>query len=413
MKIGSLSRGLLIILSIFLMSSAVNAGKLKSSESYLKKLDKAIAPMNKNLDSLKSILNSIEASKSFVKTDFWGLQPAWYVKGSGAGVLTTSYPYSSKWLNKFDIWEKHSSGLVRNINGVVFTPINMRPNRKDPTGWSEKLYVDFDFSPGWRNSDAYKKYVLATFTSNGIPQSKIKSALAYFESKVEPVTKLFEDIFVRFDNLYRGYAKFGYLKGYENLAKRLDKKQQLNMDDYVTPNKHAKIFTEEVFQKFGGSLYVRSRKGLHGHTNNWAKKASLFHYYKNSYYLRVEVPLQYFQIAKGMSKSKRFNQLKKIKILLDKKVSTGKVKVSKSGKYTIYEDSIDKYTPGRIAIDFKSGMGYWQTPTWNDRKHYQYYFKKIKEDTEKINKVLVQYLSICLDETVKKFENTNSQTDDF
>jgi hypothetical protein len=114
----------------------LNAGKLKSSKSYIKILEKAVGPLDKNLDSFSSIISGINSPKSFITTDFCGLKPSWYASGMILDNLSTEYPYTKSWLQRYGIWNNHSSDLIRNINGVILNPINVSSyNRNDPKGW--------------------------------------------------------------------------------------------------------------------------------------------------------------------------------------------------------------------------------------------------------------------------------------
>jgi hypothetical protein len=413
----SLGMRIFFLLMVFVFGGVtLQAAKVKSSDSYLKTFEAKVQPLAKNLDTLKTMLSSVQLSKSFVTTDFWGLEPSWYVSGTAPKKLTVSYPYASAWLNGYGIWKKYSSGLVRNINGVVLTPLNnrnMRFGRKDPRGWVERLSISFDYSPGY-SDDRYEKYVRNHLKSSGVPQSKMNEAMNYFMAKADQAIRLISDqIYHRFDTLYSGVAKNGERSTYENIAIKLDKKSMINIDDYVTPLKHSDIFTKELFAQYDHQLYVTSRKAMNAEFDRWAGKASMYEYYRNDFSLEIDVPLQYFEVAKGMSKSDKYNQLQALKSMLDKKVQSGKVKVFKKANYTVYQDAFDKYTRGQIAVDFKTGVGYWQLPVWDERKQFQHSFKKIKQDEKDVNTALERYLAMSLNDTVKKYRSNGAQTSDF
>lgn len=401
----------IICLSIIISVISLEASKIKSSESYLKKLDTTIKPLNKNLNYLKQMLNSVHKNDSLLTTDFWGLKPTWYVSGNEVEKLSTAYPFTESWVKGYGIWRRHSDSIVRNINGVILKPVS-ESHRMSPRSWTEELLVRIDFSPGFHDGGYYQRHIKKQLQASGVPASNIKVALEYFSKKADIAIQLVSnEVYTKFDKLYSGVAKMGYKDGYEYIAKKLDKKGKLNPDDYLTPHRHAKLFTEELFKEYKSTMEVNSRKELYKDYNQRRKEFSLFDQYKNNYKLSIDVPIQHFVVAKGMSKNQQYNQLKKLKEMLDKKVTEGKATV-KRGKTTIYE-SVAKSSKGRIGINFKTGEGYWQLPFWDTRKYVQYYFKEIENNVKDVNVVLDKYLSLALKETIAKYKNTNTQTNDF
>jgi len=414
MKKNTIFKTLLICVCILALPNILNAGKLKSSKSYIKILERAVKPLDKDLDSLSSIISGINSPKSFITTDFWGLKPSWYASGMRYDNLSTAYPYTQSWVQQSGVWSQHVSDLVRNINGIILNPAYISLHRGDPKSWKVDLNVDFDYSPGYMSMDYYKRYVMNYLASNGVPSSRRKAALDDFSSRVDAATTyISKNIYTRFDRMYHGNAKIGQLRIYETIARELDKVKQISEDDYFSPSRHSRIFTKKVFNKYGLSYGIRSIKKVDAQLNDEMKGKTLFEYYRNVYHLSVSVPLFYFKVASKANKSKRYNQIMKLKAMLDKKVATGKVKRYKKGKYTVYEDSFDKYTRGRIGIDFKTGIGYWQLPIWNDKKYFDYYISKINKSAKKVNIALKKFFALSLDETVKKFKSNGSQTSGF
>lgn len=399
-----------VLICMLLFSNTLYAAKVASSKSYLKKLDVTLQDFGKSFGSLKSIIGGAGRTKSFVSTDFWGLQHALYIDYSGN--LSTTYPFTEKWLNPYRNYKKYSSNYVRNINGIIFSPLKAgvmdRPNM-----WREDLNIEFNFHPGYNSSKHYQKYILKYLSSNGVPQSKIKKALAHFDSLATPATQLLvKKAYMKMDSIYNGTAKFGDVKILERIAGKIE--SRLDLDSFYTPKMHKEIYP--LLMKNSGDIgkTIKSKKALYGEYYNETQKYSIWKFYQQvSFSLSISVPVQYFEVARGMSKSKKYNSLMQLKDMLDKKVASGKVKISKNGKYTVYEDSIDKYTHGRIGVDFKKGYGYWQVPFWNSQKYVSYYMKKISKDTDKVNIAIKNYLNICLEETVKKYKNSKSQTNDF
>jgi len=282
-------------------------------------------------------------------------------------------------------------------------------------GWRERVSVSYNFSPGKRGGDDYKTHIENHFISNGVPPREIKKALSFFELKIQPGLEMIEsDIFSPLDTLYSGIAKNGYLGGYRKLASRLEKQGRLS-NDYFAPINHPKIFTEKLFQDNDSNLAMGSRKDMNAQFDKWAAKASLFEYSKSHVTFSIETDLQYFVVAKDMSKSEKYNQLRKLKSLLNENVQQGKArKLISNGKMEVYEDAINNgQYKGAFGIDYTAGIGFWKLPIHNARADIETISKSLRKEEEKINKAIEQYFSIALTETIKEFAISNVQSQGF
>jgi hypothetical protein len=399
-----------LFLLLILLENLSFAAKVKSSESYINNFEKDIQPFVNSLDQLKSLLETHHKSGSFITTDIWGLKPNWYIKGENIDLITTEYPYSEQWLNQRGIWKKFSNNLTRNIGGVILKPITYRSySNNEPKLFREHLNINFNFSPGYMDTSYYKKYLKNYFASNGLDLVQSQEALKTFEKKIEPILNIIENqIFNRFDSLYKDIAIIGDVSVYDNIAKKLDKKNKLS-NDFLIPSKHNSIFTEELFKTYKTDLNVVSRKKLHEQYQKRIKKQDLFNYYMRDFPLQIEIPVYYFEVAKGMSKNDKYNQLLNLKNILEKNVAENKATKSTNKNYTIYSDKIYNTYKGSFAIDFESGIGYWTQPIYNSHQDIITIFKKLEKEKKIIDKAIENYYSIVLKEIIGKNSNYESQ----
>ena len=408
---------LLIVFSLILSVNSLYAAKVKSSKSYLKKVDVELTKFRDSFNGLKSTLNQGNKTNSFLSSDFWGIEHHLYVENY-LGEITNSYPFSSKWLQPWGSYEKYSSAYVRNIKGVVLTPTASKYNGRSKNGksWFHELRVSFDLYPGYRSSNAYHDYIQQYFVSNGIPASKIDSAFSYFENLVDPLTNLLIDkAYKKMDKIYSNSVNFGDVSILEKIASKLDQQGKLNLDNFYTPSKHNAIYKQLMSTDDGVDIQksLNSYKQFYSNYEDRYSSMDLWKFYQNiEFRIRIEGHTQWFNVAQGMSKTKKYNHLLKLKEILDKKVSSKKVIRKTEKAYTVYEDN-SRYNKGRLAINFKNGEGFWQDPWVSNDFMIKYEIDKINTSVEKVNIAIKNYLAICLDETVKKFKNTTTITDDF
>jgi len=112
-----------LILLIFV--SASHAGKIKSSKSMIPIISEKISEANKQLDSINEILYRINKVSGFVKTDFFGKNPAWYFNNNNE-YLDVSMKNYSGYLNSNARYrsgnKKTDVRFVRTIKGIKLVP---------------------------------------------------------------------------------------------------------------------------------------------------------------------------------------------------------------------------------------------------------------------------------------------------
>lgn len=421
MKMNILKKSFFTLLSIAMMANALYAGKLVSSESYLKQIEQSVISLQKKLEEFRIGMDGINTADSFVKTDFWGMQPTWYVSNGFGNVITTNYPYVPTWMNAVsgissDFWAKNRGKLVRDINGIIFTPVDERYltlNRKDPRGWGGEVSfeISIDYHPNHRDSYDYLQYIKKEFIKNGVQD--VDKALTYLNELVDPATILIEkNLYTTYDGLVQG-CKNGYDTVYNNIGTKLERAKKLDAATFANPLKHPEIFNEDVFKRYDAMLYPKSIKAFHSMSEEKYANKSMFDYYVSQVMiLRLNVPIQYFKIAGDLSKNKQYNQLKQLKSLLESKVQSQMVIKKEQGKYTVYEDA-NGYLKGRIGVDYKSGLGYWQLPIWDAKDTFLVQIQEMQKMNNNLNMALKRFLELSLQETVNKFKSNTARTNDF
>jgi len=400
---------LLIILVVGMDVATVHAGKIKSSKVYLEIIKKETSLLNSDIRKLKTVLNLNNQTGSFITTDFWGLKPHWYVKEEGR--ITDKYPFSDEWNRGQGLYggayKDLTADAVRNIKGVIFYPI------QNKLQWRESVNISFNFNPGYSNPEHFKEGV-TQYIEKTIPRNKQGEAFKFFVSKVSPLTDVIvKGVFKPMDRLYDGNGVLGDISDYRFVAKKLFEDAGLSLKDYFSPVKHGAVFTDHSFNRYGGHWKIKSRKALAAANNNWARKSSLWEYYRSFLSVTVEANEQHFIIAKDMTKNLRYNQLKKLQSILEKNVAEGKAKKHIKGEYIIYEDakSNGRYK-GHLSINFETGRGSWSMPILQAKKDIVRISTSIEKRVQVIDVAIDRYFSIGLKETIKKFQSTNLGKDD-
>ena len=406
MNIKKISKIIVFGLIIVAYGSPLHAAKTVSSEMYLKTLEKSAIPLSKNLDDLKAFLKTSINQKSFVSTDFFGQEPSLYFD-ERSDEITNVFPYREI-IGSLD---EHPN-MIRNINGIIFTP-----SYKLEEAWSSKnLQISFKQKHKY-NGSIYKKGIIKYFKSNGIPNNKLEDAFKDFKFKMS----LSEDILIqlissKLDKM-NNKRKFISTYTFSEMVRDYEKNKE-NIDNYSATDIHNKIFSKEELSANNVPEYITSSYAIYKkrEADRHQDAMSKITYHQRSYF-RITSEFNHFIIAEGMSKTQKYNQLKKLKLMLNKKIVEGKVIAINTKKYTIYEDNVkENINKGRIAINFDTGKGYWQIP-FNDIKNkikIDKYFLEIKQNKNTIIKVLENHLEIVKEEIIKKYKNVQDiRTNDF
>lgn len=396
----------------------VYAGKVKTSEHYVGRIEKATQPIVQQLEEIQVFIESMNNTGSFITTDFWGIKPAWYLDSrSKTPKITTKYPFSEHLIKHYGPWKKNAAYAVRNINGVILTP-HGGPRKRVDNRWSESLPMKFRLFGGYSNVRNLHKWMLIEFTKAGVPKDKLEKAWKSFATKVQPAFDIVhEKVFSRFDTLFAGAVVNGNYGVYEAIGRYLEKKGQLNVQEFLSPATHKNIFTESVFKQAGFPMKITSfREAYLATAGERAGKEPLSDFYvmMDAFWFSIEARAQYFVVAANLDKSQRFNQLRKLESMLDGKVDSGLAVKSAKGQYTVYEDATSggKYK-GLFAVNFESGEGYWQLPVVAAHGDVKLMAKGLEESSKRMQKIIKEYHKLCVKETIREFVQQGVVTDDF
>jgi len=405
----------------------------------MKQLDATIAPMEQTLDKLKVIIDSNNNTGSFLTKDFWGLESSWYLTIGDQVTVTNQYVFADQITRNWGTWKKFPEHANRNIKGVIFTPVSYRDTRKLKGGnLHAKFRIEIDTSPGFDppfgDMSRFVARIKTEFGDAGIPENKMNEALDFLDSKFAVCfSEIEKRLLTRYNNLFTGNTKNGDLNQYEEIFKHIDKyyARHQKLPPGVTPEQisvpaeHPKLFTEENFADAHNSpINVQSLKNYYEVSNSRKRKQkSLLDFYLyNAQCLSLDIAAgsQHFVVAKGKSKSIRYNQLKKLEQILEEMVATGRAeKIHKSDRNFIYRDATGNgLYKGDLGIDFASGEGYWQMPIVGAKAELSKLQDSLKSQGRDLNTFLAKYYSLCKKETISKFRqsstsSTTGSTSDF
>lgn len=399
-----MSKSLKMLVAGFALITCVNmahAGKLKSSESYLKKVEAAAISLNESMGELKAILDSNNKNGSFVTTDFLGFKPKWYFKNHVN--ISTRNPF----------WEDMDT---REISGVVFTKARrirgIPRSVKNEGSWREYINISLSFMPGASKLDYYKNnVVMKYFTDNGVIDEH--KAFNEFSNNTDPLIDIIENsLFQHVDKILAENTIHGDKSDYKYLAKK-----ERRMDVLSNPSVFYEFFTQDLFKQYDAKLSVESIYELYNKMYSDDEK-TLENYYmydgEGYFSISIEASRTYFVIANGMSKSQKYNQTNKLRTILDNKVKDGKAVTKKYSGFIVYEDATGNgLYKGAVGIDYEKGIGFWQLPIVSAKADVLKYKKRIKDESKKLNVAIKRYLELLMAETSKKSVKKGVAASDF
>lgn len=410
----------ILAISVCLLSTTtVHAAKVKSSKHYLEQVEKGARVVNNDLKEIRQVLQLAVQPGSFLTTDFWGIEPAWYLTiGDMSPDITNLYPYTQHLLNHWGPWKKFPTYAVRNINDIILTPVMGKRGRSSKQ-WNELIAVRCNLLGGYSSMRYFKKWTSDKFISAGVPQNQLEKAWRIFGKKLDPAGEILSQIIYQpFDTLFSGFTINGEPSTYDKVGVELEKKGLLNIDNVRSPVLHKNVFTEEAFQQIKTFKDITSYKDFYKSINkrNSNKDDSFIAFYGmlDPLSFNVSTSVQQFIVAGSSSKSVRFNQLRKLEKMLEAKVQNGDAVKKTNKKYTLYEDaSAPGQYKGVLAINYETGRGYWQSTMVSAGDDLAALALTLKENSQKLQKTLVDYYNLCAEETIKELGNKGAVTNDF
>ena len=405
--------GLFVLL--MLVASSSYAGKIKSAKSYLPVLKKSAGQVESQIEQVNTYLKSIETTGSFLSTDFWGTQPAWYLNSNHTGV-TSHYPFH-KILDSSLRGEQRDSLFIRRIKGVSLAPLKV-------DSWRMNLRFDYSFLFD-REYNKYSsgKALKAELIANRVPEAKINEALQYYyDLYLEAESLYINSLIPKLDGLYKDVL-------FNESAIKLPKFRAIFGDDLPHMNKHPEIIKANLNNLRMGSIHTALRLKSLDELKAKYKSGELN---SEAFTIYINLARYSFQVGNKMTESQKASQVFDFSELLKAKVQAGKAtalaydaKASdarsifgrNSEKVTVYQDADAnlKYK-GTVFFDESTGKGLWQTALWQSKAG----LKQLKSETDKANeelkKATTTYLDMALREAILKFapeEQSKQGTDDF
>lgn len=385
------------------------AGKIKSASSYYAQVKESAHQVEEKLNLLQDYLENIKTTGSFLKTDFWGTSPAWYLNTSSG--LTNVYPLSLA-LERQVKREYKDSVLIRNIKDIALKPLKT-------DNWTVGINLDygFIFDRNW-NKYSNPELIQKRLLQDGVPIAKVKEALNDYYGAYILVEKLIlNDLVPQTDKLYKR-ALFGLMQANHPKLKALFGK------DYTNIKAHPEILKKNLdkltFDGLHESLGLKNLKDLQEKYRKMELNGDAFDFY-------ITVARYSFQVGNSSDESLKQSHILDFSQLLNEKTESGQAKVepynqsssfafpSDTGKIKIYSDTDTnlKYK-GLVMFDESTGVGVWQTALWRSKQDLEQIAEQIKEQKQVFEKTASTYLDMALRETVLKYKPQEAtQSDDF
>jgi len=404
-----------LFVMLFLVATSSYAGKLKTAKSFLPELEKSAKQVESQIDQVNAYLNSINQTGKFLKTDFWGTAPAWYLNPSHSGV-TNHYPFH-KILDSSLSRAKRDELFKRSIKNISLAPLKVDT-------WRVKLDFNYEFLfDREHNKYSSAEAVKSELLTNRVPEARINEALKYYYTFYVEVENLYLNLLIpKLDGLYKGVL-------FDQSAVKSPKFRAIFGESLVDVKKHPEIIKANLEAFKIGTLHsVLRLKSLD----------KLKEKYKNgelngdAFMIFVNLARYSFQVGNNMTESQKTSQIFDFSELLKAKTKSGDATAiiyDAKGSDTasifgrndtavkVYQDAEqDLKYKGAVFFDESTGKGLWQTALWQSRSD----LEQLKAESDKANETLktatTTYLDMALREAILKFapeEQGKQSADDF
>lgn len=400
-----------VLIVLLLVAQGSYAGKIKSASGFYPQVQKSVEQVENDIEKLKNYLDNIKTTGSFLKTDFWGTLPAWYLSSNHSG-LTTHYPFH-RFLDSKVKREYRDTFFVRTLKNIALSPIEV-------DGWTVRVNFNYDFifdrgGNKYSNPKNTKQELLA----HGIAPEKIDEALHhYYDLYMQIENLMINSLVPKLDNLYEN-TFFGESELNHPILKKVFGKDLGNV------KAHPEIIKQNIKNlKIDGlheALRLETLEELQDKYRKMRLDGGAFDFF-------FQVSRYSFQVGNNMTDSLKQSNIFDFSQLLETKVKSGQAKVSpydKSAKFVFHGDleKIKVYSDAEESLKYKgvvlfdeaTGKGVWQTALWQSEDDLKQLASQIETTRKDLKKVILTYLDMALHETILKFkpEASPSSSDDF
>lgn len=376
----------------FIFSGHCFAGN-KSSKYLLSHVESDIKQIQKIISEVKSYMNGIEETGSFVKNDFWGTTPAFYFDKSSLGV-TSLYFLNDQVANNLN-YEYTNTNFIRTISNIELHPTVLDK-------WIIPLYFNYDaLLPSEGNRFTDSGLLGDYFIDHGVPFNRVDDALAEYTQYYDKVATLaLEGIVGNIDRLYRGIYQNQSISRTKTFVQLYNKNKAGGRKKSLQRRKNKALQVNSLHE----ALNLRSKddflqKIAQGDLNRL-----------NTLSVMVAMYRYEFKIGSSNEPQSRKLQIVEFEHLLKNKVAQGKAKVSSlkrhgyPSKYIAYTDIVGsvKY-PATVFFDKETGEGIWQIGYWNSKNQLKKINDKLIRANEQLQISFQGYLEIKREEILSKY----------
>ncbi len=388
-----------------MLSSNCFAGKIKSANSLLPKIESDIQNIQSVIADIKTYINGVGETGSFVKNDFWGIKPAFYLNNYNSGI--TSLYFLHRPVDRRVEPRIKNKYFLRTINNI-----KLNPGKTEAWGVS----LDFDYNDLYPNSGTsyYIDSVKKSFLSNGVPVENIDTAVKEYIEVHANLLEIFSNaVLIDVDKLYSNVYVGELAVSSEALFTIFDQKIIHDMS----------LHPEIIKNNLDGFRLSSLREAYRLKTDDEFFKAIAIGKISDGH-LRFDISnVRYtFEVAKYLDSSQQTSQIIDFDLLLNKKTEQGravKSKIERGGDrgFTAYSDtkSSVKY-PSTIYFNKETGRGIWENGYWKSEDE----LKKISARLDEANTQFLQssekYLEMVKKEIANKYAvkvDPKSFTDEF
>ncbi|MEE9363083.1 MAG: hypothetical protein V3U92_10850 [Cellulophaga sp.] len=397
-----------IVLSL-LLSSSCFAGKIKSADNLLPKIQSEILEFQGVFKELKSYINNIEETGSFVKNDFWGIKPSFYFDKRSFGA--SSLYFLHKFVDDNLDHQYRNKYFVRTINNIKLYPIDLEE-------WTITLNFNYDeFFPNEWSKYSAPNILKDYFLSNNVPSENLNEALQEYGQFYDSIaTLLLKGVVASIDDLYTGIYFDQSITSSEYFSNFFSR------EDVYDMKKHPKIMKEKGQDLIGSSLHNLLHIKTQDEFIQSLVNGELSGDASNILSTTVSIYRYKFNVGKDMDNSARTSQIIEFDLLLNKKVEQGLAtsseikRVGYKSKFTVYSDNASSKYPSKVFFDKETGDGIWQIGYWNSKTELEGIKLKFSSSTEKLKVSFQKYLELKMKEIAGKYSSKaliESYSDEF
>ncbi len=379
---------------IFGLYSNAEAAKLKKADSSFSDIEIATKDLRIQISKIRAYIEEIDKPSSFIKTNFFGIDHAWYSRNLGMANITTEFPIKGDKRKIRDITlqarKQNEWSVYIPIDFKVFYDVGKNLKQYGPMLYGNENPSD---KKRWKNNIANK------LKKSGVSNENLQEATDYYLQNSNIINKSY--LAKIYDDINNLYSNVYYYHGTKKFIGKLSPRNDYlsNHNNFIKENKEI-LLVKTLQDGYAGIRDVT--RGNNSFEDFLAKQ-------KGKLGIKVNVDMHFFVILAD-SQGDYYGKEEKFLEILDEYVAKGAAVKSIEDDTIYYSDSSSegKYKGG-IAYNKKQRRGAWIPPIWNSKEN----LKKIKSDYINAHayfmKFVLSYLDSVYSETVRGLSGSELQ----